>query len=75
MDRDERDPRMRYFRFATDAVGWNPGVNVLLPDGYHTGGRRYPVLYLFHGGGTARTSSRSTGWGSAPGPPGSRSSL
>ncbi|MBW4722173.1 esterase family protein [Saccharothrix sp. SC076] len=42
---------MRYYRFATAAIGWNPAVNVLLPDGYHTGGRRYPVLYLFHGGG------------------------
>ncbi|MFI0759276.1 alpha/beta hydrolase [Streptomyces anulatus] len=54
VDRDERDPRMRYFRFATDAIGWDPGVNVLLPDGYHTSGRRYPVLYLFHGGGTGQ---------------------
>ncbi|WP_406281840.1 alpha/beta hydrolase [Streptomyces sp. NBC_00209] len=52
VDRDESDPRMRYYRFATDAIGWNPGVNVLLPDGYHTSGRTYPVLYLFHGGGT-----------------------
>ncbi|WP_327707653.1 esterase family protein [Streptomyces sp. NBC_00464] len=52
VDSNESDPRMRYYRFATDAIGWNPGVNVLLPDGYHTGGRRYPVLYLLHGGGT-----------------------
>ncbi|UED88446.1 alpha/beta hydrolase [Streptomyces profundus] len=51
VDSDERDARMRYFRFATDEIGWDPGVNVLLPDGYHTSGRRYPVLYLFHGGG------------------------
>ncbi|TDC71793.1 twin-arginine translocation signal domain-containing protein [Actinomadura sp. GC306] len=50
VDRDERDPRMKYYRFATDAIGWNPGVNVLLPDDYASG-RRYPVLYLFHGGG------------------------
>ncbi|MCP3765473.1 MULTISPECIES: alpha/beta hydrolase [unclassified Streptomyces] len=50
--RDERDPRMWYYRFRTGAIGWDPGVNVLLPDGYHTSGRRYPVLYLFHGGGT-----------------------
>ncbi|WP_305884229.1 alpha/beta hydrolase [Allokutzneria sp. A3M-2-11 16] len=49
--RDERDPRMWYYRFATDAIGWEPAVNVLLPDGYHNSGRRYPVLYLFHGGG------------------------
>ncbi|MFI6937667.1 alpha/beta hydrolase [Streptomyces sp. NPDC050418] len=52
VERNESDPRMWYYRFATDAIGWNPGVNVLLPDGYHGSGRRYPVLYLFHGGGT-----------------------
>lgn len=51
VNHDERDPRMWYYRFATDAIGWDPAVNVLLPDGYHTSGRRYPVLYLFHGGG------------------------
>ncbi|WP_086822960.1 alpha/beta hydrolase family protein [Allokutzneria sp. NRRL B-24872] len=51
VQRDERDPRMWYYRFATDAIGWEPAVNVLLPDGYHGSGRRYPVLYLLHGGG------------------------
>ncbi len=51
-DRNESDPRMWYYRFATDAIGWDPGVNVLLPDGYHDSGLRYPVLYLLHGGGT-----------------------
>ncbi|MEU8802380.1 esterase family protein [Spirillospora sp. NPDC048819] len=50
VDRNENDPRMKYFRFATDAIGWDPGVNVLLPDDYSSG-RRYPVLYLLHGGG------------------------
>ncbi|WP_267241862.1 alpha/beta hydrolase [Streptomyces sp. PR69] len=50
VDRLESDPRMRHYRFRTAAIGWDPGVNVLLPDGYHTSGRRYPVLYLFHGG-------------------------
>ena len=50
VDRNEADPRMKYYRFATDAVGWNPAVNVLLPDGYDSG-RTYPVLYLLHGGG------------------------
>ncbi|MGW3317218.1 alpha/beta hydrolase [Streptomyces fungicidicus] len=50
VERDERDPRMRYYRFRTDAIGWNPGVNVLLPDDYHHSGRTYPVLYLLHGG-------------------------
>ena len=52
VDRNENDPRMRYYRFQTSAIGWNPGVNVLLPDDYHWSGRTYPVLYLFHGGGT-----------------------
>ena len=42
--------RMEYYRFATSQIAWQPGVNVLLPDGYYTSGRRYPVLYLLHGG-------------------------
>jgi S-formylglutathione hydrolase FrmB/phage tail protein X len=50
VDRNENDPRLWYYRFQTSAIGWNPGVNVLLPDGYHTSGRTYPVLYMFHGG-------------------------
>ncbi|ROO87074.1 S-formylglutathione hydrolase FrmB [Actinocorallia herbida] len=52
VDRNESDPRMWYYRFQTAEIGWNPGVNVLLPDDYHWSGRTYPVLYLFHGGGT-----------------------
>lgn len=53
VDRNEDDHRMWYYRLQTAAVGWNPGVgvNILLPDDYHTSGRTYPVLYLFHGGG------------------------
>jgi S-formylglutathione hydrolase FrmB/LysM repeat protein len=50
VDRNENDPRLWYYRFQTSAIGWNPGINVLLPDGYRTSGRTYPVLYLFHGG-------------------------
>lgn len=50
VDRNENWGRLQYYRFATDAIGWDPGVNVLLPDGYHTSGKRYPVLYLLHGG-------------------------
>jgi S-formylglutathione hydrolase FrmB len=43
--------RMNYFRFATGNIAWQPGVNVLLPDDYYaTTTRRYPVLYLLHGG-------------------------
>ena len=40
---------MQYYRFSTPSIGWNPAVNVLLPEGY-TSSRRYPVLYLLHGG-------------------------
>jgi S-formylglutathione hydrolase FrmB/LysM repeat protein len=50
VDRNENDPRMWYYRFQTNAIGWNPGVNVLLPDDYRTSGLTYPVLYMFHGG-------------------------
>ncbi len=50
VDRNENDPRMWYYRFQTAAIGWNPGVNVLLPDDYRTSGRTYPVLYMLHGG-------------------------
>ena len=43
--------RMHYYRFRTNAIGWDPAVNVLLPDDYfHTNWRRYPVMYLLHGG-------------------------
>ncbi|MFG2616544.1 alpha/beta hydrolase [Streptomyces sp. NPDC048507] len=50
VDRGEGDPRMWYYRFATNEIGWQPAVNVLLPDDYHYSGRTYPVLYLLHGG-------------------------
>jgi len=42
--------RMHYYRFDTAQIAWDPGVNVLLPDDYFTSNRRYPVLYLLHGG-------------------------
>lgn len=42
--------RLQYFRFRTSAISWNPGVNILLPEGYHSSGKRYPVIYLHHGG-------------------------
>ena len=50
VDRNENDPRLKYYRFQTPAIGWNPGINVLLPDDYNTSGRTYPVLYMLHGG-------------------------
>lgn len=42
--------RMQYYRFDTPNLSWDPGVNVLLPDDYFTTTRRYPVMYLLHGG-------------------------
>ncbi len=43
--------RMQYFRFSTAQISWQPGVNVLLPQSYYSDTwRRYPVMYLFHGG-------------------------
>ncbi|WP_144122408.1 alpha/beta hydrolase [Catellatospora sichuanensis] len=53
VDRNENGGRLQYYRFATDAIEWDPAVNILLPDGYHTSGKRYPVLFLLHGGGGA----------------------
>ena len=46
--------RLQYYRASTPSINWKdsgPGINVLLPDSYNRGHRRYPVLYLFHGGG------------------------
>ena len=43
--------RLHYYRFATPEISWQPAVNVLLPEDYfETSWRRYPVLYLLHGG-------------------------
>lgn len=43
--------RLHYFRFATNQISWQPAVNVLLPEDYAASpSRRYPVLYLLHGG-------------------------
>jgi S-formylglutathione hydrolase FrmB len=43
--------RMHYYRFQTGNISWNPAVNVLLPNDYFsTTTRRYPVMYLLHGG-------------------------
>lgn len=51
IDSNETDPRMWFYRFDTNAIGLDPGVNVLLPSNYRTSGKKYPVLYLLHGGG------------------------
>jgi S-formylglutathione hydrolase FrmB len=48
------DPRLSELTFTTPALNASTGVRVLLPDGYASSKRRYPVLYLLHGccGGT-----------------------
>ena len=65
----ETDGRMETYEFLTPSVRKvenpsalakkfnpsvmrNPRVNILLPDNYNSG-KRYPVLYLFHGGAGA----------------------
>ncbi len=55
------DGRMETYTFSSPSfsgvtpplspAGSNPHVNVLLPADYASSGKRYPVLYLFHGGG------------------------
>lgn len=43
--------RLQYFRFSTSNISWQPAINVVVPnDYYHATWRRYPVLYLLHGG-------------------------
>lgn len=46
--------RLHYLRFETAALkllnAVPPAVNILLPNGYEQSGKRYPVIYLFHGG-------------------------
>jgi S-formylglutathione hydrolase FrmB len=43
------DPRLTELTFTTPALAEPTGVRVLLPDGYSSSHRRYPVLYLLHG--------------------------
>src|SRR5437764_987374 len=43
------DPRLVELTFSTPALAKQTHVRVLLPAGYSSGSRRYPVLYLLHG--------------------------
>jgi S-formylglutathione hydrolase FrmB len=43
------DPRLSELSFTTPALADPTGVRVLLPAGYSSSHRRYPVLYLLHG--------------------------
>lgn len=64
--------RLVYLRLRTaEVTGWGgggPGVNIVLPPSYDADpSRRYPVVYLFHGGGEVdfrQWHSMSTGSGS-----------
>lgn len=53
----EDQGRFQSYSFTTSSITTRVPVlaparaTVLLPDGYHTSGKRYPVLYLLHGGG------------------------
>lgn len=44
-------PRLREYTLRTPLLPEPTGVRVLLPEGYASGDRRYPVLYLLHGSG------------------------
>ncbi|MDO5094674.1 MAG: alpha/beta hydrolase family protein [Propionibacteriaceae bacterium] len=54
--RFEDQGRFQSYLFNTTSISvqlpWQAPARatVLLPDGYHTSGKRYPVLYLLHGG-------------------------
>ncbi|NUT18567.1 MAG: esterase family protein [Hamadaea sp.] len=53
LDNQRWDARLAYVRFRSTELTRDPGVNILLPDGYDANpARRYPVLYLLHGGNT-----------------------
>ena len=41
---------MNYFRFATSQIGWQPASTCCCPTTTSDDWRRYPVLYLLHGG-------------------------
>lgn len=49
--RTSLSPRLLELTFRTTALSHDTKVRVLLPAGYATSGRRYPVLYLLNGGG------------------------
>jgi S-formylglutathione hydrolase FrmB len=53
------DPRLTELSLTTPALVDPTGVRVLLPDGYSTSHRRYPVLYLLHGCCNGTTGYRS----------------
>lgn len=48
--------RLQEVAVRSEALGAVTRFRVLLPAGYATGGRRYPVLYLLHGAGDDQTS-------------------
>jgi S-formylglutathione hydrolase FrmB len=53
------DPRLSELTFTTPALDTPTGVRILLPDGYASSKRSYPVLYLLHGCCNGTTGYRS----------------
>lgn len=51
VSRRSLSPRLLELTMRTPALPGDTHVRVLLPTGYRTSGRRYPVLYLLNGGG------------------------
>src|SRR4051812_16021235 len=51
VSRKTLSPRLLELTLTTAALPTATKVRVLLPAGYASGSRRYPVLYLFNGGG------------------------
>lgn len=52
----------RTVRFEATALGGQATFAVLLPPDYETSGRRYPVVYLLHGGTQTHTAFPSRSW-------------
>lgn len=52
----------RTVRFASEALGGQATFAILLPAGYDTSARRYPVVYLLHGGTHNHTAFPARSW-------------
>jgi len=60
---DTPRPMARTVRIASPSLGNSEYTfAVLLPTGYDDSAKRYPVLYLLHGGGQTHTAFPSRGW-------------
>ena len=60
---DAPRPMARTVRITSPSLGNSEyAFAVLLPNGYDSSTKRYPVLYLLHGGGQTHTAFPSRGW-------------